>query len=386
MWKLFSKAPKAPQREEFAQAIINGLGRVSGSSDATFNAADFQVSFRGNHLHLEPGYKAYCESPPEARERILLQVIKMLLEKVSFPATWDQAASQVLPKVISRVNFQAMVGVTGRMPAHPIGNELVVTLVLDLPEQMLFVTEEQLQKWSVVPEAAFEKAKSNLQSSLQTQFKQAIPGLHVIESSDLHAPARLLYPDLFEQLQTNGEPIVLPIDRQTIVVTGASDERALEVMFRQATAMLENNYLCLAVPLVLRGSEWTSAELTSTTAKRFAETIRALQYNEQKSILDRLHTLQKCDVNVSSAQLMAAPGDSMLSFTVCPIGVISWVPKMDQLWLGREVGAEVEFCKLPWERAVEILELEPIDQVWPERYRVHVAWSPDVWAQLSEFN
>lgn len=385
MWKLFSRLTNAtPLKDDFAKAVVGEVSRVSGSKEAVYNAAEFRVSFRGNQLSLESPYKAYCESPEESRGSLVQRVAGMLLQDVTMPGAWDVAAERVLPKVISRVTFQAMVAAAGSLPSRPIGRDLVATLVLDSPEQMLFVSTEQLENWSVDPDVAFAAANSNLQPALVTQFAQVMPGLYVIESGDLHAAARLLYPQLFQDLAINGQIIALPVDRQTLVVTGSQDVHNLEVMFGQATAMLENSYLCMATPLVLNQGEWSSTvDLGGAASRRFAETIKALQYREQKSLMDRLHLVQNRAVHVANAQLMAAPDASLLSFTICPLDVVTWAPKMEQLWLGRQIGEEVEFRKLPWKQAVEALQLNLVEDVWPERVQVHVPWSPELWAKLA---
>jgi hypothetical protein len=103
-----------------------------------------------------------------------------------------------------------------RIAHRAIAPGLFATLVIDLPDQMFVVTEDMLAAWHVRFDVAYEIAVARLEAASDAPFQELVPGLWAAPWSDSYAAARLLLPDLIQEVCAS--PLIAIPDRNTLLV------------------------------------------------------------------------------------------------------------------------------------------------------------------------
>lgn len=207
-------------RARLASRAVRRL-RKAGFTEVGYDARAFHVRFTATGqdeptiLDLAPllsRKKAYIDS-----------YVSGLKDPV--PSTWEQARLLLRP-----VLRGATPGSPLRRPALPYLFEYVV---IDHPEAMTYVAEDQFQTWGVRPEEVFAAARANLAGATLRGAETEV--IRFVDNGDAYWTSHLLLEHWLERLtaQVGGAPVAFAPERGTLLVTATTSPH-LRAVFAQA--------------------------------------------------------------------------------------------------------------------------------------------------------
>ncbi|WP_306598141.1 hypothetical protein [Geothrix sp. 21YS21S-2] len=319
--------------------------------------------------------------------------LKRLATPAARPAlTLDEALPRLLPKVRPRFLHETLALRPGAAPPEfrPLAGIFATSLVVDFPDCELDVGPKQLASWGADYDALLQRARTNLlQRGGGERFLQVRPGLFRSTWRDALDGSRILLPGMLKGLDLPGEPVVVLPDRDTLLVAGSEDPRALGWLLEFALDVLGGTPRWMnSCPLRLAHFQWEPWDggpdhpaaplLARLRRRRLTE-----EYAGQKILLDRLHGRE---VSVAPLLVTETPSGAVLSSTFLPgTSEEAWLPEADRV--GRlDVGGSHRACQwFPWDTARARLGslLEPMG-IFPERYRIRAMPAPELLASLLE--
>ena len=249
----------------FAALAQARLQELRGES-STWSSEQALLQVDGPHkrvIPLAPAFEAYRAAPRRARQDLLDRVLEPL------PSLPDRhiALQNLLPAIRNRYLFANELRQAARHwtdapakipPMRPIAEHLGLVLVHDEPETVSLLGQDQLSHLSIGFDEALEVASQNLRVLSDADWTELAPGLFASPWSDFHDAARLCLPDLFHRLPVRGQPVAAVPNRQTILVTGDHDVRALAALFEATRALLNEERPISGIPIRHDGQAWAS--------------------------------------------------------------------------------------------------------------------------------
>ena len=228
----------APSKDEFAKMFIDGIHHAGMSGDIHYDAEEFRLCIEDwIALELRNAYREYCLATSENRTKVLQHWVRAWCRsKIPIPADFENARHDLFPLVVERVfhdvdnlRMELEGDQSSDWPYEIIGEHLAVGLVYDLPETMLWIRQETLDKWGVTFVEAMKVATENLKQ-LPHVVNNPEPGVYVFDNHDDYDASRLLLPGVIRQLPVKGNPIAIAPARNMLVVTGSDDMDRLKCM------------------------------------------------------------------------------------------------------------------------------------------------------------
>ncbi|MGH7137777.1 MAG: hypothetical protein ACREHD_18670 [Pirellulales bacterium] len=201
---------------------------------------------------------------------------------------------------------------------------------------MHFVTQENLEKWGISVYEAIEVAKQNL-AEMEFAIGAIDQKLFVVVAGDAYDATRMLLLDQIRALPLAGQPVAMPVTRDSLMFAGSDDVEGLGMMADVAEKKEgEPRPLC-SIPHMLVGDEWLPwlPPADHPHHERFRLFHVKHYYRdcaEQKKLLDALHEKKGDDVFVASFSA-AERDDKVRSYCVWSKDVVSWLPKTDYIGL-----------------------------------------------------
>src|SRR5688572_3515844 len=170
---LFSFFRKPTDRAGFGRLMEKALREAGETRPIRFDVAEFRLNVggeRGLQCYLGNIYDEYLK----ARDRgaAVKRFALAYRQAGAIPDTldrWKDARPKLLPRVRERMyleNRRITLETQGKpvpaLPFRPVGDHLGATLVYDLPDSMLEITNEGLSRWDVAFDEALEAARENL--------------------------------------------------------------------------------------------------------------------------------------------------------------------------------------------------------------------------------
>ncbi|MBL7256096.1 hypothetical protein JKJ07_17510 [Actinoplanes sp. LDG1-01] len=200
--------------------------RRAGCTEVRYDSRAFQVRFTPN-VEKQPAIldlAPLLRGPRKGRKRRIQAYISGLSPD-PIPRDW-QAARPLLRPVLRG----ATPGNPIKRPALPYLSEYVV---IDHPQAMTYVTDDQLQTWHVRADEVFKSARDNLEgATLQGTPTELI---RFVDDGDAYWTSHLLLEHWLQRLepQVGGPPVAFAPERGTLLVTSA-DGPHLRAVFAQA--------------------------------------------------------------------------------------------------------------------------------------------------------
>lgn len=384
---LFSFFRKAPDRAGFARLMERALREAGETRPIRFDAEEFRLSVggdRGLQCYLGNIYDEYVKSRAVDRDATVKRFARAYRQAGTLPdtlGTWAEARTRVLPRIRERMYFQnrrltfeTQGKAIAELPFRPLGEHLGVTLVYDLPDSMLEITAEALERWEVSFDDALETARENLWEISKERLLPVRPGLWRSPWADNYDASRLLLHDLIWQFPVNGSHVAVAPNRDTLLVTGSDDAEGLLEILRRALKAFESPRPMGARPLFLAGTRWTPLILPpdhpAHSAWKRAELLSyASDCAEQKSLLDTLHQKKDMDLFVATFNATERQDTGELSsYAVWSEGVPTLLPRADRVAFVRR---DEVLGMAPWSRVLEACGgLMAPQGLYPERWRV----------------
>ena len=310
-------------QDHFAESVLNALRKDGENREIEYDSGQFALLIKETDgsvcsiLHLTNRYQDYLTLPPERQMDLVLEIARDHLEMRAFhfPDSFQEAAPHLLPCVDERTRYESYhlslqidnLGLDRgelnnlefnkrKIPYLPMADCLGVSLVYDLPNCKVQITQQCLTEWKVELAEALAAAEENLQKITPSSFKPLFDGFYASEWSDTYDASRICLPSLMKGLRVQGEPVVMIVNRDVVFVTGSQDREGLEKL-----AYLTNKGLkelarpARTMPIVLSGTEWAPLELrpeeVSFDAFRWWHNLKAMveqdSYEEQSMLLSR---------------------------------------------------------------------------------------------------
>lgn len=377
---------RTPTEDKFAQLVMKTLQQVGDQRQATYDKSEFCIDFSENGedvgtLNLRNLYIEYCGKTADERVDFLRQSCIGLAKQFEVPEVFEDAKHDLLPTVRSKSMTEVMrldVEIRGgasnwaELATIPLSDYLEICLVYDLPTTIYFVTKEMLEKWDVSAYEAAEVARENLE---QREFMVGKVGdhLHVFVSGDAFDATRMLLLEPIRSLDLNGLPVALPLNRDSLMVTGADDVEGLELLATLAEKKKGEARPICPIPHKLVGDEWVAwlpppDHPHHEKFKRLEAEYLFGEYAEQKALLDKRHEQTGEEVFVASFS-PAERDEKVMSYCVWSKDVPTWLPKTEFVGLYDPETEHAEFVS--WERmeAVAGHLMAPLD-CYPPRWLV----------------
>lgn len=413
---LFQSKPQITDPyEQFVVAFIEECkrqGRRPDSYDPTGRFFVFDEGTPGRRIvYLDNGFKAWLQLDKPARAAHLSKFIASSLDG---PGIEDGSALvELMPGVrsralISNLMIQSPGGIDARdeIAWAPFCGELVVVINHDRPGTLRPLTRGEFELGSFSFDTALKQAMTNLRSRpVAPAFEphETVGGLFVCENlTDFQSSLLLLTPGVDFQFPTlHGAPVVLVPARNQFFVTGSENLAGLEVLLGIADAAHQQPHFLSSILVVWRDGRWVPFKLApggALAAQQRLIELRdlALDYRQQKALLDQLHKEQNRDVVVSEYDAYQPEPGAEFSLTFLASGSKdTLLPMAEQISIIRQTldartglatGPNEDAARVTWADAIDIAGdlLEHVPGLYPERYRVRSFPDTEAWKRLKE--
>jgi uncharacterized protein YtpQ (UPF0354 family) len=384
---LLDKFLKPASPDKFAQGLIRAMKRAGDPRAAVYDPAEFQLRFYEGEQEvgvasLRNLYDEYCMVPRGLRSNQVKHVVRALLSyHKEMPDEFGDAQCDLRPMVRTRSYFdlirlqQQAEGHEGPdIPYQGVGDHLAASLVFDLPEAMRTISQDSLQEWGVSYYEAMEVALRNLEE-LEFRFAGLGDRVYASVTGDNYDASRILLTDLIRRLPVEGEHIAVVPNRDSLLVTGADDEKGLAILAELTEKALDDPRPMCGIPMRLVGDEWVSwmpgPEHPHYRKFRRLE-VKSLygEYADQKPLLDALHEKEGVDIVVASYSAIENVGGEVLSYCVWSKGVDAYLPKTQRVMFFQEGQEQVVGGE--WEEVQRVVGrlMTPVENLYPPRWRV----------------
>ncbi len=172
----------------------------------------------------------------------------------------------------------------------PYADVLGVGLVIENGGTPFQVRYSDLDRLGLSVEVAIEIAVENLMRKSVEPFRVVQAGFYVSSWRDSYDGARLLLPDLFANLQVDGEIVAMAPTPDTVLVTGSKDVEGISLLTSLGGNLVKDRYGVFALPMVLRNGVWESFEVPESdpvfnTVNSFRLSVYNLTYCDQERFL-----------------------------------------------------------------------------------------------------
>jgi hypothetical protein len=341
---------------------------------------NFTISDSGGVMYLHNTHIEFSRMP--RRER--LPFLREWLERstpVDAPTTWDEVRPLLRPTVrdggyLTFVSLQSLLAghKTGPLAARDLAPGLYEGLVIDMPMQMLSITDEQLQGWNVSLDDAAEIARNNLRRELGDTFSPVGPGVWCATGSEYEA-ARLTLPDMLHRVCT--DPLVVLPNRGLMFVGDPSMPRTFDAL----VAILEdldkkgNPHAISNCIYQLEGKTLRPFEPPTDSANRGAYDRLLVQqemtlYKHEQGLRAQLEP----DVFYASMMAVQAKDDRVVRMTTWTLGIESCLPPSDLVnfvELDATGSESLHTWTVPWAKLIAKGFLEPTNVPLPRWRTIH---------------
>lgn len=267
-----------------------------------------------------------------------------------------------------------------------LADHLAVSLAVDWPSTMMYVTDDHLSGWGISFDDALERARDNLWSTSRGKFAKPAAGVYLAPWGDSYDSSRLFLYDLLWHLEVDGDHVAAVPNREALIVTGSEDYGGLAMMAKLCQKAQNDPRPISCIPVILQGKRWASyrpppghPEYESFNRLRIIEEAR--DYADQKALLERLHSATGEDVFVASYTVAERrETQSYFSYCVWPEGIPTLLPRADQVGF---VQNKRPAGMAAWGQVHEVAGdlMEPLD-MHPRRFRVEQFPSPEQVSRL----
>lgn len=400
-------------QDKFARELIEKLKEARPQEDWQYDKKAFKLKQAGSdnggreivcvEIELRNYFSEFESATSQERQEILARVLSDT-EPYDVPDTLEAARDHILLSTVPlfdlalftrQINQQALVKDKNAspklIPCSPISQFLALIYVLDRPSSKIYLDSEVMERWNIAPDKLFEIATVNLaKASAAGGFNGLTrePGsricLYQSILADGYEGARIVFPQLFEELPVDGERILAIVNNDILFVTGSRDLEGLSLCleaFEKAAQMPHP-----LPPLLLVMREGRVADYMPPAESPMHEPYMRLRYlylnyiyNIQKEILiqdEGENYFLASYVCYQSPAKEREPGkeqepSSIFSATTWTEGVSSSLPVTDQIGFMKKNGENLETVgMLPLDKVRKVVgHLLVTTQDFPPRFK-----------------
>ena len=252
-------------RDRFGKRAVKRLVELGWTQALRFDPATFTIELGpdAGTAELENIFKKWSRVPKRDQGTALDQALAFAFELGPNP-TFEDAAPMLLPIVRSRLRMMAL-PLHAAKPAEPngsamlnIGDHIAVFPAVDRPHSLAHVTAATLADWGRSLDEVMALARENLAKLPTPAFEVLDEGVLISNFGDYHDASRLLRPELFKALNLKGDPVVVAVSPETLLVAGSQDITGLTNLGSLAPGALADAVRPISwVPVILRNGDWT---------------------------------------------------------------------------------------------------------------------------------
>lgn len=384
--------PKQLTREAFVQEASELLARA-GVTNFTYDAERFALRSVDHTWFLENAFARTRQLSRRKREKELEKFVATVIEAPTIDvSTLDAVAPLLKPTVRLHgrdVLSQLQRAVDGGDAAmaipyafEPLADELIMRPVVDTPSSIMHVDARQLAQWGISADNALKIALANVRHQVVPPgFTRVQAGVFAGTWVPDYQPSTMLFPEVFRGLALQGAPVVAPLTRETIYVTGSEDVAGLTQLLTFAEqALSQDVYQCSSSLYRHDGKSWSKFMPSLTPdIERLARRVDMLQswhlYELQKQLLEKLQEKDRFDAFIASF-LVVEQAPALFSVSSWAHDIDSLLPRTDVIAMQLSQGGT---RMLHWRDAVgafgELMPEEP--DLVPTRWRVRRSPSDD---------
>lgn len=253
-------------RDEFAWVVGDVVMRMLSDPEyMSFDKERYVIVINDGHVSQEiplSGYfDEYCQTDESGQEAIFTKAIRSVFPDFANGTAADEGGidfkSRLLVQVkdrwsVERLNLSLMSGSGGsqdaeivQIPYSAICEHFALLVAYDMPEQMSYVTTQQLKDWGIEFGEAFDIAAQNLYQRSQFTwdiYQDKDGGMLVARTNwkDHYDAARSIFIDEIRQIPVAGETIVFLLNQLDVMISGTESPMGMilaldELMKAQAT-------------------------------------------------------------------------------------------------------------------------------------------------------
>jgi hypothetical protein len=228
------------------------------------------------------------------------------------------------------------------MVMRPVCPGLVWGLVVDDEDRVQVLMSASYEELGAGPDELWPVARDNLYKLSLGQFREVVPGVFASPFGDSHDAARLLLPDLFNDLNLKGPPVASAPRPEALLVADGNDPAAIARLAVISRELAEQSGRSVSPIVVVHdGQSWQPLKLERANPARVevemnARIARGRDYSEQSELLERREAKAGRDCFVATPSLVRneETGESFL-WTVWPPNVTdALLPEADVVFIG----------------------------------------------------
>ncbi|MEZ4239629.1 MAG: hypothetical protein R3F59_26440 [Myxococcota bacterium] len=310
-------ASEQDARDWFAVRVQSILATVGVAAEYDVEQFALRIGGGGCVSWLGNRFDEYRGAPAEDREDILLHVARGIVE-ASHASPLAPRVEDARPHLRPRIRQRAQLVILGlQMEADgldpddvlhafvPVSDDLGAEVVYDTPTHIVSIPGDRLAAWGLPPDEALRVAVDNLRASTPRPFVHRGDGVWMADAGDSYDSARLLLTDEIAALPLDGEPVALPANRDTLVVTGADNIGGLYRVLEEAMRAIDRPRINTLQPVVLRQGRWQDWLPAASHPMReafgeLAMLTRGTSYAVLKDLLVARHERDGVDLFVAS--------------------------------------------------------------------------------------
>jgi hypothetical protein len=379
-------------RDRFARQVL-ATARSAGIAQAWYDREQFAVGYRRVAGTGDPDGWIYlgnvfheCQGAGRAeRARRIAQLVENVVHHQAMPDTWAAARADLRP--VLRAGTFARSGPAGgplRRPALPYLDELVV---IDRPTTMGYVSRETAASWGVPDSEIYATARANL-GALATLPDPPADGaaggagavLRFVDSGDGYFVSRLLLDGWLGGLTAHvgGRPVAFVPDHNTLIVTRDDPDllgKLYELAgneYEQAARQLSPVGYALDPYGRLAPYQAPDGHPLAAVVGRAQALLSTSEYAAQAQALRAEYEADGRDVFVATLSRAKRPDGTAFTFATWAEGVDTLLPRADHVGIAAD---DHPPFFVAWDTLAREVDLEPVDGVRPERYRL-TTWPP----------
>ena len=387
-------------RDRFARLLIERLRRGGETRPIEYDREDFLLCIGDDTYRLGNLFYYYTSYRGRRRDEYLCtQVRAWFVTQKGLPPCLTDVKADLLPKLESRAELDAEKldrDWKAACPYQLIGEHLGLTLVYDLPDAFARLSESHLKKWGVSLDEAMTVARQNLLTLPMPVFVSPHPGVHVSRTGDNYDATRLILTEVVGELPVSGATIAMPVQRDTLIITGTEDEAGLAAMAEIAVEEHKKPYGIALLAFRLEQGEWLpwlpAPEHPQHQAFRNLELQYISEaYSRQKRLLEQICVKEEGEFCFPAAFAVCQHKDTDKRHSVTMLieaAMPNSCPVAEEICITRATGptiADEDVCLVDWSHAVEILgdAMRPLD-IYPPRYLVTEFPNGAKWERLRQ--
>lgn len=345
----------AKDQHSFINLIVEAVRKADPSAKIVVAESEFFIEVGTTSMHLGNVYRYWLAATIFKRRSVIDRYVAGFLETSrQTPIAREEAFATVVPVVRTRALVESILRskyTDQQLPDpawRPLGSHFAAMLVLDQPNTMKFVTADEIVAWNTTFEDLYSHGRQGLVATLSPSgFKEVRSGVFRSTYDNDYDTSAVFAPGVLKQLKINGDPIVAPGGRNTLLVCGSQDERAIGEIVREAIAAQSSDPSPMSARLLLLdGFTWVDYQ-PEVSHPAFHTAVRACYehqghaYAEQRGFMDEVFIrCETRDVYVAPYRVFDT-GDDVFSLTLwVPDLTDTLIPHADRIEVSRHLDDE----------------------------------------------